>query len=338
MSTEGLVSRGAAAGYPRSRPRRLRGSPRLRALVRETSIDAGRLAQPLFVVPGSGVRSESDGLPGIVHLSVDRLAEEARRVRDTGVAGLLLFGLPEDKDSEGSAAWSDSGTVQRALRELRRAETDLLLMTDVCLCQYTDHGHCGVLTRGRVDNDRSVELIARTALSHARAGADVVAPSDMMDGRVGAIRMALDAEALTETVILSYAVKYASSFYGPFRDAAHSAPREGDRRSYQMDPANVREALREVALDITEGADAVMVKPATPCLDVVAAVRAATDVPVAAYSVSGEYAMVKAAAARGWLDEESAVRELLTGMRRAGADFVVTYHAAEAAGWLRAGS
>jgi porphobilinogen synthase len=280
------------------------------------------------------VRHPIESIPGAFHLSVDQLPREAERLESLGVGGVLVFGVPESKDPQGSGAYDPDGTVARGLRALRRANRDLALIADVCLCQYTDHGHCGLVVGSEIDNDASVQLIARTALTYAQAGADVVAPSDMMDGRVGATRRELDAAGMPDIAILSYAAKYASAFYGPFRDAVDSAPQFGDRHSYQMDPANSREALREVALDISEGADAVMVKPALPYLDVIARVRTLHDVPVAAYCVSGELAMVRAAAERGWLDERAAVMEMLTAIRRAGADFIVTYAAADAASWM----
>jgi porphobilinogen synthase len=309
------------------RPRRLRRTDRLRALVRETRLTADRLIYPLFVVPGRGVRREISSLPGCFHLSADEAAREAREVEELGLGGVLLFGLPEAKDLTGSEGWADDGVVQEAVRAIRRQCADLLVVTDVCLCEYTSHGHCGVIEDEAVQNDPTLDLLARMALSHARAGAQMVAPSDMMDGRVGAIRRDLDGEGFADVAILSYAAKYASAFYGPFREAADSAPQFGDRRSYQMDPANRREALREVRLDLEEGADMVMVKPALAYLDVIREVRDAVDVPVAAYNVSGEYAMVKAAAQRGWIDEQKVMRETLTSIARAGADVIITYHA-----------
>ena len=311
------------------RPRRLRRTERLRSLVRETRLTADRLIYPLFVVPGKGVRREISSLPGCFHLSPDEAVREAREVEQLGIAGVLLFGLPERKDPLGTEGWSDAGVVQQATRAIRQQCRDLLVVTDVCLCEYTSHGHCGVVEGGDVQNDPTLDLLAKMALSHARAGAQVVAPSDMMDGRVGAIRRGLDGASLTDVAILSYAAKYASAFYGPFREAADSAPQFGDRRSYQMDPANRREALREVRLDLEEGADMVMVKPALAYLDVIREVRDAVDVPVAAYNVSGEYAMVKAAAEKGWIDGERIMRETLTAIARAGADVVITYHALE---------
>jgi porphobilinogen synthase len=313
--------------FPLERPRRLRATERLRAMVRETSVSPAHLVYPLFVTPGEGVRREIASLPGCYHLSVDMVAREAEEVEQLGIGGVILFGLPSAKDAAGSEGYDDQGVVQNAVRAIRRATHELLVFTDVCLCEYTSHGHCGVIEHGEVQNDKTLELLARMAVSHARAGAHVVAPSDMMDGRVGAIREALDDEGFSTLPILSYAAKYASAFYGPFREAADSAPQFGDRRGYQMDPANVREAMREVRLDVEEGADMVMVKPALPYLDVVRAVAETSDRPVAAYNVSGEYAMVKAAAAKGWVDEDRMTREILTSIRRAGADVILTYHA-----------
>ncbi len=319
--------------FPAHRPRRLRKGERLRSLVRETRLTPDHLIYPLFVVPGSGVRREITSLPGCYHLSPDLAAREAREVESLGVAGVILFGLPESKDEPAARGLADDGVVQQAIRAIRSECKDLLVVTDVCLCEYTSHGHCGVLKDGEVDNDPTLSLLSRMALSHARAGAHIVAPSDMMDGRVGAIRSALDTAGFTDVAILSYAAKYASAFYGPFRAAADSAPQVGDRRGYQMDSANVREALREVRLDLEEGADLVMVKPALAYLDVIRAVRQAFDAPVAAYNVSGEYAMVKAAAQRGWIDEERIVNEVLVSIRRAGADVILTYHAKDFARW-----
>ena len=296
-------------------------------MVRETRVTPEHLVYPLFVAPGTGVRKEISSLPGCFHLSVDETAREAEEVERLGVGGVILFGLPSAKDPEGSEGCADDGVVQEATRAIRAACPELLVITDVCLCEYTSHGHCGVIADGEVKNDPTLELLARQAVSHARAGAHMVAPSDMMDGRVGAIRAALDGAGFDELPILSYAAKYASAFYGPFREAADSAPQFGDRRGYQMDPPNVREALREVRLDVEEGADIVMVKPALPYLDVIRAVAESFDRPVAAYNVSGEYAMVKAAAARGWIDEDRVMRETLTAIRRAGADIILTYHA-----------
>ena len=321
----------------RQRPRRLRRSAALRSMLRETALDPGQFIYPLFVREGVGVREPIGPMPGQFQISTDALAAEAAELRALGIPAVLLFGLPGSKDAEGSQAYADDGVVQRAVRALKQADPELVVVTDVCLCEYTDHGHCGLLSpSGEVMNDASVELIARTALSHARAGADIVAPSDMMDGRVGAIRTLLDGEGFAETPILAYAAKFASAFYGPFREAADSAPAFGDRRAYQMDPANGREAMREIALDVEEGADLVMVKPALAYLDLIRAARERTDLPLVAYNVSGEYAMIKAAAANGWLDEERVTMETLTGIRRAGADLIITYHAKEVAGWLRA--
>ena len=317
--------------FPAYRPRRLRRSEALRRLVRETRVTVEQLVQPLFVVPGRGVERPVGSMPGIAQLSVDRAAEDCRRLADLGVPAVILFGIPEHKDARGSGATDPDGIIPRALRAIRQAVPGLLLITDVCLCEYTDHGHCGVVRDGDVDNDPTLELLAVEAVAHARAGADVIAPSDMMDGRVGAIRRALDAAGFAHLPIMSYAAKFASAFYGPFREAAESAPQFGDRRSYQMDPANAEEAMREVALDIEEGADIVLVKPALPNLDIVRRVKERFGYPVAAYQVSGEYAMVKAAAARGWLDDARAVAESLTAIRRAGADIVITYFAGDVA-------
>jgi porphobilinogen synthase len=317
--------------FPATRLRRLRRTGALRSLVRETRLDPAELVYPLFVGPSS---QANEDLPALGRFSVDDLAREAEELLGLGLAAVILFGIPEEKDDEGSGAYASDGIVQRALRALRERYPDLVLITDVCLCEYTSHGHCGVIENGEVANDATLELLGRTAVSHVDAGADVVAPSDMMDGRVGALRAALDEAGFAETAIISYAAKYASAFYGPFREAAESAPSFGDRRGYQMDPANVREALRECELDVGEGADVLMVKPALPNLDVLRAVRERFDLPVAAYNVSGEYAMVKAAAARGWLDERQAAIESLTTIKRAGADFVVSYWAKELAAWL----
>jgi porphobilinogen synthase len=318
------------------RPRRLRRSAALRDLVREHRLAPSDLIQPLFVVHGSRVEREIASMPGIRHLSADEALErEADRLTRLGISGVILFGIPAVKDDVGSENFSADGIVQRALRRLRARFPDLLLVTDVCCCEYTSHGHCGILAGDSVDNDATLEILAKVAVSHARAGADVLAPSGMMDGMVRAIRVALDGAGFQDRAILSYAVKYASAFYGPFRVAAESAPAFGDRRGYQMDPGNLREALREAALDEAEGADLLMVKPALAYLDVVRAVRERTSLPLLTYNVSGEYAMVKAAAARGWIDERRVVLESLLAMRRAGADAIITYHAADAAGWLR---
>jgi len=319
------------SAFPATRLRRLRRSGALRSLVRETRVDRADLVFPLFVGPESRANDE---LPAMGRFSVDDLSREVEELLGLGLSSVILFGIPEEKDDEGSGAYASDGIVQQALRSLRERYPDLVLVTDVCLCEYTSHGHCGVIENGEVVNDATLELLARTAVSHVEAGADVVAPSDMMDGRVAALRAALDDAGFGETAIVSYAAKYASAFYGPFREAAESAPSFGDRRGYQMDPANVREALRECELDVAEGADALIVKPALPNLDVIRAARERFDLPVAAYNVSGEYAMVKAAAARGWLDERQAAIESLTAITRAGADFVVTYWAKELAAWL----
>lgn len=318
------------------RGRRLRRTAALRDLVRETRLDPAMFVAPLFVRPGHGVRQPIDSMPGHHRLSIDELAREGERLVAAGVRSVLLFGLPESKDAEGSGAWADDGIVQAGIRQLRSAIGDeLAIIADVCLCEYTSHGHCGVLRDASVDNDATLPLLARSAVSLAEAGADIVAPSAMMDGQVAAIRDGLDGAGLAHTAILAYAAKHASAFYGPFREAADSAPAFGDRRSYQMDAANGREALAEVLADVAEGADAVMVKPAMPALDLIAATRAAVSVPVAAYQVSGEYAAICAAAERGWLDRRAAALESLTAIARAGAGIVVTYFAAEAAGWLR---
>jgi porphobilinogen synthase len=319
--------------FPNERPRRLRRGERLRALVRETRVTPDQLVYPLFVAPGGGLRREIPSLPGCFHLSVDEAAREARDVERLGIAGVILFGLPEGKDPLGTQGYAEDGIVQQAVRAIRAECRELLVVTDVCLCEYTSHGHCGVVEGQEIRNDPTLGLLAKMAVSHARAGAHVVAPSDMMDGRVAAIRGALDAGGFADVAILAYSAKYASAFYGPFREAADSAPQFGDRRGYQMDPSNVREALREVRLDVEEGADIVMVKPALPYLDVIRAVRESLDRPLAAYNVSGEYAMVKAAAARGWIDEERIVRETLTAIRRAGADVILTYHAKDFVRW-----
>jgi len=321
--------------FPSQRPRRLRRTEGVRGLVRETRLTTAGLIYPLFVCPGKKVRKEVGSLPGVFQQSVDRAVEECEEIESLGIPGVILFGLPEKKDARGSEAADMSGAVQRTIEAIKKAKLKLLVLSDVCLCEYTDHGHCGVVRDGEVENDPTLEILADVALSHARAGADIVAPSDMMDGRVGAIRGKLDENGFADVAILSYAAKYCSAFYGPFREAAGSAPQFGDRRSYQMDPANAREALKEVALDLDEGADMVMVKPALPYLDVIRRVRERFDVPVAAYNVSGEYAMVKAAARNKWLDEKRAVLEILTSIQRAGADIILTYHAKDAARWLK---
>jgi porphobilinogen synthase len=329
----------ARRAFPQARPRRLRRTETLRRMVRETSLSVDSLIYPLFVVPGADVKVEIPSLPGVFHWSVDRVAEEARALVDLGIPAVLLFGLPRAKDHEGSEAWASDGVVQQALRAIRRAAPNLLLIADTCLCEYTSHGHCGLPGRpgqeGFIQNDASLDLLVQAALAQADAGADIVAPSDMLDGRVGAIRTALDTRGFEEVAILAYSAKYASAFYGPFREAADSAPQFGDRRGYQMDPANAREAIAEVALDLAEGADMVMVKPAMPYLDVVRRVKDTyPEVPLAAYNVSGEYAMLKAAIANGWLEEQRAVLEAVTGIRRAGADLVITYFARDIARWL----
>ena len=319
-----------------ARTRRLRSSEALRGLVRETRLDPASFVYPLFVTEGSGVRQPIESMPGQARLSTDMLAAEAAELSDLGVRAVLLFGVPNLKDAEGSGAWATDGITQQAIAALKQADPSLAVIADVCLCEYTDHGHCGPISaRGEVENDAAIELLARTSVSLAEAGVDMVAPSDMMDGRVGAIREALDESGFAQLPIMAYSAKYASAFYGPFREAADSAPQFGDRRGYQMDPPNVREAVREAAIDIDEQADIVMVKPALAYLDVVRAVRDSTELPLAAYNVSGEYAMLKAAAAQGWIDERGAVLEALTGIRRAGADILITYHAKEAARWLR---
>ena len=321
----------------RMRMRRLRRTDALRRVVRETRLDPAQFIWPLFVRTGQKVRAPIGSMPGVFQTSVDELLRDAERAAEAKLGGVLLFGIPESKDATGSSAWNPHGPVQEATRAIKRAFPSLLVVTDVCMCEYTDHGHCGVLTdTGDVNNDATLELLAREALSHAEAGADIVAPSDMMDGRVGYLRDALDAAGYTDTPIMSYAAKYASAFYGPFREAAESTPSFGDRRSYQMDPANGREALREVRLDVAEGADILMVKPAGAYLDIIAAVKRDTGMPLAAYQVSGEYSMIKAAADRGWIDGDRAMMESLTAIARAGADLIITYFAIEAAAALRA--
>ena len=318
--------------FPEYRPRRLRKNELIRRMVRETRLSVDNLIYPLFAAAGKGIRKEVPSMPGVFQLSVENLVKEVKEVASLGIPAILLFGIPAKKDPRGSDACSDKGIVQTAVRAIKDAVPEILVITDVCFCEYTDHGHCGVLTRdGDVDNDATLVLLAESALSHARAGADLVAPSDMMDGRVAAIRRVLDKEGFSGTPILSYAAKYASGFYGPFRDAAESTPKSGDRRSYQMDPPNAREALREVAQDVREGADIVMVKPALAYLDIIRRVREAFDLPVAAYNVSGEYSLVKAAAKLGWVDGDRVMMEILVGIKRAGADLILTYSAKEAA-------
>ena len=323
--------------FPVHRLRRLRRTERLRRMVGETRLSVDDLIYPLFICPGEGVRAPVDSMPGVARLSVDQAAEVCREVSDLGIPAVMLFGIPESKDTYGSGAYADDGIVQRAIGAIKQAAPGLTVIGDVCLCEYTDHGHCGVIKEDDVENDATLRLLVRTALSQAKAGADLVAPSDMMDGRVGAIREALDGERLTHIPIMAYSAKYASAYYGPFRDAADSVPQFGDRRSYQMDPANSNEALREVELDLEEGADIVMVKPALAYLDVIHRVKSTFEVPVAAYNVSGEYAMIKAAGQMGWIDEEQVVLESLTAIKRAGADMILTYFAREVARELQSG-
>jgi len=317
--------------FPEYRARRLRQNETFRALIRETSISPAHLVYPLFIMPGKGIREEVPSMPGVFRISVDQLAKEAKECMGLGVNSVILFGLPDKKDSKGSGAHAKDGIIQRAIKELKNTAPKLTVCTDVCLCEYTSHGHCGIIIDDVVDNDTTLEVLARTALSHAQAGADMVAPSDMMDGRVAEIRGILDENNFPMVPIMSYAVKYASAFYGPFRDAAACAPQHGDRKSYQMDPANVREALREATLDVEEGADILMVKPAMAYLDVISRLRDEFDLPIAAYHVSGEYAMIKAAAANGWIDGEKVMYESLLSIRRAGADIIITYFAKDMA-------
>ena len=322
--------------FPTQRLRRTRGTAGLRGIVRETELSPNDFIYPIFVAAGEDVKNPIASMPGIFQLSINHAVEEAKKAHSLGIPGVLLFGIPDEKDEAASGAYDPEGVVQLAIRAIKDAVPELLVVADVCLCEYTSHGHCGIVDkeRGVVLNDASLELLAQTAASQAEAGADIIAPSDMMDGRVAALRSELDREGFSETPIMAYSAKYASAFYGPFREAADSAPQFGDRRGYQMDPANAREALREVALDVEEGADIVMVKPALPYLDVIRRVREATDLPVAAYNVSGEYSMLKAAAGNGWLDEERAVLEALTGIKRAGAEIIISYHAPDVARWL----
>ena len=322
------------SGYPQVRLRRLRRTAAMRRLFSETSLSVNDLVLPMFVIHGSGVKNKIKSMPGVFQYSVDMLPREVEKIAKLGINAVLLFGIPEDKDEVGSSACRADGVVQQAIHAIKDAVPELLVITDVCLCEYTSHGHCGVVVDGDVDNEKTLDLLARMALSHAEAGADIIAPSDMMDGRVKAIREELDDSGFINLPIMSYAVKYASAFYGPFRDAAQSAPQFGDRRSYQMDSANVREALREAEQDVAEGADIIMVKPALAYLDVISKVRATFNHPVAAYNVSGEYSMVKAAASRGWIDEHRVVMEILTSIKRAGADVIITYHAKDVARWL----
>lgn len=321
------------SGFPQLRLRRLRRTEALRTLVRETQVNTGDLIYPFFVIEGSRVKQEITAMPGIYRYSTDLLPKEVEEVAELGIPAIILFGIPENKDEIGSSAYHPEGVVQQAIRIIKKTTPELLVVTDVCLCEYTSHGHCGIVVNGYVDNDKTLELLAKTALSHAEAGADIVAPSDMMDGRVKAIRQALDENEFNNIPILAYAAKYASTFYSPFREATDCTPQFGDRRSYQMDPANWREALREVEQDIAEGADIVMVKPALPYLDVIRKVRDTFNHPLGAYNVSGEYAMVKAAVQQGWLDERRTVLEILTGIKRAGADIIITYHAKDVARW-----
>lgn len=317
--------------FPDYRPRRLRKNELFRSMIRETSLSVNNLIYPLFVVPGRGIRRPIASMPGVYQLSIDELIKEAREIKNLLIPAVILFGIPEQKDEKASQAYDPNGIIQRAVKALKEKVPDLLVICDVCLCEYTSHGHCGLIRNNDVDNDATLELLARTALSQAKAGADMVAPSDMMDGRVAEIRQALDENGFEEVPIMAYSAKYASAFYGPFREAAESTPKFGDRKTYQMDPANVREAIREVTLDVEEGADIIMVKPALAYLDVISKVREEFDLPVAAYNVSGEYAMVKAAAQQGWLDEERIMMEILLAIRRAGADLILTYFAKEAA-------
>ncbi|MBM9512532.1 porphobilinogen synthase [Desulfogranum marinum] len=317
--------------FPEYRPRRMRQNETIRSMIRETHLSPDQLVYPLFVLPGKGQREEVSSMPGVFRFSIDQLQQEAKECLTLGIRSVILFGLPEKKDAIGSGAYARNGIIQKAIKELKNKVPELNVITDVCLCEYTDHGHCGCLQNNEVDNDATLELLAKTALSHAEAGADMVAPSDMMDGRISEIRSALDENSYHMTPIMSYAVKYASAFYGPFRDAADCSPQFGDRRSYQMDPANSREALREATLDVEEGADVLMVKPAVAYLDIIRQLRDEFDLPIAAYHVSGEYAMIKAAAEKGWIDEERVMAETLLSIRRAGADIILTYFAKDMA-------
>ena len=321
-------------GFPIERPRRLRRTETIRRMVRETHLRPEDFIWPMFVVSGQRVRQPVSAMPGVERMSRDIAAEEAKKAFQAGIPAVILFGIPDMKDAEGSSSWDDNGVVQEAVRAIKDAVSEMMVITDVCLCEYTDHGHCGVIIDGEVNNDDTLKLLARQAVSHCQAGADMVAPSDMMDGRVGAVRKALDEAGCSDRAIMAYSAKYASAFYGPFREAADSTPQFGDRKGYQMDPPNVREALKEVRLDLEEGADMVMVKPALAYLDVIAKVKAFTDVPVAAYNVSGEYSMVKAAAQAGFIDEKRIVMEILTSIKRAGADLILTYHSPEAVKWI----
>lgn len=323
--------------FPEYRPRRLRRNENLRRMVRETKISADDLVYPLFAVAGKGIKKPIDSMPGIYNLSVDLLLAEVQKVSVNRIPAVIIFGIPEAKDSNGTAAYDDEGVVQQAVRSIKSSFPDMVVITDVCLCAYTDHGHCGLISQGSVQNDPTLDLLARTAVSHARAGADLVAPSDMMDGRVAALRKGLDREGYLDVAIMSYAVKYSSAFYGPFREAAGSVPQFGDRRSYQMDPPNSQEAIREAGMDIEEGCDIIMVKPAFSYLDIVRRLKDKYNYPLAVYNVSGEYAMVKAASQKGWIDERNVVMESLTGIKRAGADLIISYHALEAACWIKEG-
>ena len=322
------------SSFPTTRLRRLRGNENIRKLVRETNMSADDLIYPMFVIYGENVRNPISSMPGVFQLSIDELVKDVKEVVDLGIPAIILFGIPETKDELGSSAYAEDGIIQQAIKEVKSAYPDLLVITDVCLCEYTDHGHCGPIKKGCVDNDRTLELIATTALSHASAGADIIAPSGMMDGQVNAIRTALDSESFQHIPIMAYSAKYASAFYGPFRDAAESAPKYGDRKGYQMDPSNSDEALREVSLDIQEGADIVMVKPALPYLDIIRRVKDKFGYPIAAYNVSGEYSMVKSAAQMGWIDEKRVAMEILTSIKRAGADMILTYFAKDAVRWI----
>lgn len=319
---------------PYFRPRRLRNNPLIRDLVRENTLTVNDFIYPIFIREGDNIKEEISSMPGIYRLSVEHAVEEVNKAKELGIKGVLLFGIPNEKDAVGSGGYDENGIVQQALRTIKKQVKDILLITDVCNCEYTDHGHCGIVSEGNVLNDPTLELLVKASLSHAEAGADMVAPSDMMDGRIAAIRNALDENNFSDLPIMAYSAKYSSAFYGPFREAAQSAPQFGDRKSYQMDPANAKEALIEVELDLEEGADIVMVKPAMAYMDIITKVRAMTDKPVAAYNVSGEYSMVKAAAQKGWIDEKRTTLEILTGLKRAGSDIIITYHALEAAKWL----
>jgi porphobilinogen synthase len=321
--------------FPTVRLRRLRGSSGLRNMVREHRLHAHDLIYPIFVTVGNNIKEEISSMPGVYHFSLDRLMEEIKEVVSLDIPSIILFGVPDHKDTQGSSAYDEAGIVQQATRLIKEAYPDLVVIADTCLCQFTDHGHCGVIHDGHVHNDPSLELLVKTAVSQAKAGADIIAPSNMMDGFVGAIRTGLDEEGYEHVPIMSYAVKYASSFYGPFREAAHSTPQFGDRKTYQMDPANAREALREAEADVIEGADMLMVKPALAYMDIIRDIKQSFDLPVAAYNVSGEYSMIKAAAANGWIDEKAVVLEMLTGMKRAGADLILTYFAKDAARWIK---